>query len=797
MLSFLFFLINRPLFDARYYRRHAPDLGRYRFVPLLHYLKAGWREGRSPHALFDNDWYLKKYLQDRPQNPLLHYIGRGRRQGCDPHPLFSTRFFLKHYAHLLRPGQSPLACYVKKWQQTPLMHTRFARDCLSEDAVQAVQGEESSPLAFYLDHPGNEVFQPFPLFDLDYYRKSNPTAARNWPLLLKHYIHYGADEGCRPHPLFDPGYYRGAYLNAGSSPLQAFFHYAEEGEAKGLRPNALFDPGYYWAQLSAEEQEGAAGALVHYARQGIQQGLYPCREVAELARKPCISILTPVFNTEADQLWRCVHSVLLQPYPHWQLCLVDDGSTASHIKPLLQSYARLDSRIRVDFLPKNSGIATATNRAAELAGGDYLAFLDHDDELAPDALYQVALAINEEDADLCYSDESLVNLESRHLDTLYKCRLNRELLLSHNHLMHFFVVRRELFDVVGGLDPACDGAQDYDLALKLTEICKKVCHIPRVLYHWRAHATSSSIHHEQKHYADEAGRLALQAALARRHLDAEAQTTELRFFYRARRKLPKEGLVSVCMDWAPPEAAKARRRSELEASWKELEWLDGAASADSTLALQALPLHLQRNQAAAAARGAYLFFLGEGVDSLRAESLPALLEYGLDPAIAMAGGWLEQPESEHQHRGSLPDPTNPSPFYYAAFLRDASVQHNRFHCAQYAWAVAEQFCLIRRELFLSCGGYDPAFHTLAFAHLDLSFRLQGQELSLVYTPHAVACIGQAFAPGSGQVQAAEQDRQLFQGRWHEKLSLGDPWYNTAMLVDHGLDPARFRDWLLD
>ena len=793
MLPLIFFLINRRLFDSRHYHKSASDLGWYRFVPLLHYLKAGWREGRSPHVLFDNDWYLKKYLQDAPQNPLLHYIRYGWRQGCDPHPLFSTRFFLQHYSHLLRPGQSPLAFYLAKWQQAPRMDTRFAREILTEAVLNVVKSKETSPLAFYLDYPENEVFQPLPLFDLDYYRKSNPTAARDWPVLLKHYIHYGADEGCRPHPLFDPAYYRATYLDADSSFLEAFFHYAEEGEAQGNRPNALFDPAFYCSQLTREEAQSMAGSLVHYARQGIKKGLYPCKEVAQLARKPCISILTPVFNTEANQLWRCVRSVLMQPYPHWQLCLVDDGSSAAHIRPLLESCAQLDSRIRVDFLPINSGIATATNRAAVMAGGDYLAFLDHDDELAPDALYQVALAINQEDADLFYSDESLFNLESMHLDNLYKFAFKLELLLSHNHLMHFFVVRRELFKAVGGLDPACDGAQDYDLALKLTEISKKVWHIPRVLYHWRAHATSSSIHHEQKHYADEAGRLALQAALRRQRLDAEALNTELRFFYRARRNLPKKGLVSVHVDGALPAAAKTPWRDQLEASWSQVEWLDRAADADN---MEAMPPHLRRNQAALHAAGAYLFFIGNHVSSLQEGALPALLEYGQDATLAMVGGWLEQPESRHQHRGSVPDIANPSPFYYATFLRDVSVHHNRFHCAQYAWAVAEQLCLIRKELFLECGGYDQAFQTLAFAHLDLCFRLHGQRPHLVYTPHAVAMIDQAFVPEPSQIQAAEQDRRLLQERWRAKLYAGDPWYNAAIFADHALDQGSFSSWLL-
>ena len=133
--------------------------------------------------------------------------------------------------------------------------------------------------------------------------------------------------------------------------------------------------------------------------------------------------------------------------------------------------------------------------------------------------------IDAEEPDALYSDERLINLESRPLDTLFKCALNRELLRTHNHLMHFFVLRRRLFQELGGLDPDCDGAQDYDLALRVAERSEKIRHIPRVLYHWRAHAGSTNIHHEQKAYAGEAGRRALAASLMREHLDARAEAT--------------------------------------------------------------------------------------------------------------------------------------------------------------------------------------------------------------------------------------------------------------------------------
>lgn len=731
------------LFDPGFYRRNTPELGWWRCLPLLHYLLRGWREGRDPHPLFLGDWYRTRYLAAKPQNPLWHYIRQGGRAGCEPHPLFDTGLLLRQT--VVEPGS------------------------------------RITPLARYLEGAGDPALQPFPLFDQDYYRKANPSAALAWPtLLLLHYLAHGAEEGSRPNALFDPDFYRQQYLTPDATRLAALLHYADEGRRAGFRPNACFDPEFYRRQMQAAGQTG--DPLLHYLRQGLHEGRYPCPEVAALARRqrPCISILTPVYNTSENQLWRCVHSVLMQPWPYWQLCLVDDGSTEAHVAPLLAGYARLDPRIRVAAMPENSGIAAATNRAAELAEGEWLAFLDHDDELALDALYQVARMIDAEEPDALYSDERLINLESRPLDTLFKCALNRELLRTHNHLMHFFVLRRRLFQELGGLDPDCDGAQDYDLALRVAERSEKIRHIPRVLYHWRAHASSTSIHHEQKAYAGEAGRRALAASLMREHLDARAEATELHFFYRTRRRLPECGRVSVCGDGALPESCRAA----LQDSWPELEWLEPAGGNS--------PVEW-RNRAAARAEGRYLLFVGAEVRRLRPECLTALLEYGQDMALGLSAGWLEQPAGPHRHRGSLPDLGNASPLYYASFLRDVSVQHNRFHCAQYAWAVAEQLFLVRRGLFLAGGGYDPAFRTLAFAQLDLCFRLHNRGLRHVYTPWAVAECG-PVAVSEALLGAAEADRLLLQARWKKLLNRGDPWYNRNLLACSGVSEADFTAW---
>ena len=162
-------------------------------------------------------------------------------------------------------------------------------------------------------------------------------------------------------------------------------------------------------------------------------------------------------------------------------------------------------------------------------------------------------------------------------------------------------------------------------------------------------------------------------------------------------------------------------------------------------------------------------------------------------ALGLSAGWLEQPAGPHRHRGSLPDLGNASPLYYASFLRDVSVQHNRFHCAQYAWAVAEQLFLVRRGLFLAGGGYDPAFRTLAFAQLDLCFRLHNRGLRHVYTPWAVAECG-PVAVSEALLGAAEADRLLLQARWKKLLNRGDPWYNRNLLACSRMNEANFTAW---
>ena len=261
--------------------------------------------------------------------------------------------------------------------------------------------------------------------------------------------------------------------------------------------------------------------------------------------KPVLSIIVPVYNVSSFHLNNCIRSVLYQSYPHWELCLVDDCSSKSHVRPLLEQWVEKDSRIRVAYLQENSGISVASNKAVSLATGEYLAFLDNDDELAAECLSKLVQVINEDNADLYYTDEDLIGEDGTQFRVFYKPDFNSQLLLGHNYITHFVLVRKSLFDKVGGFSSAKDGAQDFDLVLKLSEQAKGIIHIPEVLYHWRASESSTSINHEQKSYADEAGRASVEDALQRRDIQGRVDTTDWKFFYSVRRKLEVFPVISV------------------------------------------------------------------------------------------------------------------------------------------------------------------------------------------------------------------------------------------------------------
>ena len=245
--------------------------------------------------------------------------------------------------------------------------------------------------------------------------------------------------------------------------------------------------------------------------------------LSKITSPPLLSIVMPVYNTPRAILEITIKSVVDQVYGNWELCIADDASPHEDVRNHLKEWANRDKRISVRFRETNGNISLSTNTAASLANGDYLVFLDHDDELSPDALGEIALKIDEfPDADIIYSDDDKIDVNGNRFAPQFKPDWSPELLLSYMYFSHIFVVRRSLFDELGGMRVGFEGSQDYDFALRASEKARGVYHISLVLYHWRVLPNSTASSGNAKPGSIDAGRRAVQEALDRRKIPAKA-----------------------------------------------------------------------------------------------------------------------------------------------------------------------------------------------------------------------------------------------------------------------------------
>ena len=253
-----------------------------------------------------------------------------------------------------------------------------------------------------------------------------------------------------------------------------------------VRPGAMLKRAFYHFRRTNVIPPALSGTVAP-AGEAVETRADLIARYERLSTRPLFSILTPVYNTPAPLLRETLESVCNQVYAEWELCLVDDGSTRQETLEVLEEFcAREPSRIKCERLPGNSGIAVASNTAARLATGTFLALLDHDDLLTSDALLAMALRLEQApEADLLYSDEDKLTMSGEVVEPFYKPDFSPELLLTHNYLCHFSVIRTGVFWDAGGFHEGIDGSQDFDLFLRLTEATQRVEHIPKILYHWR------------------------------------------------------------------------------------------------------------------------------------------------------------------------------------------------------------------------------------------------------------------------------------------------------------------------
>ena len=522
---------------------------------------------------------------------------------------------------------------------------------------------------------------------------------------------------------------------------------------------------------------------------------------------PIISVITPIYNPEEAWLRRAIESVRAQIYPHWELCIVDDGSDKPHVRTVLNDYAK-DPRIRITHLPSNEGIACASNHALSLAMGEFVGFLDHDDELSPDALFEVVTRLNENPAlDLLYSDEDKLETDGRRIEPFFKPDWSPDLLLSTNYIAHFSVFRRSLLEEVGGFRVGLDGSQDYDLLLRFTERTQKIAHIPKVLYHWRK--TSASVASATaarpfalKPFAYAAARRAVEQALQRRGYEGRVEMGHPGI-YMIRYRLKEAPLVSIIIptrdQWQLLQQCLRSIEEKTSYTRYEIIVLDNDSTDSETLRYfdtiaAKWPVYRYpgpfnfsavNNFGVAKAGGDYLVFLNNDTRVIRPDWLTAMLERAQHPEVGAVGAKLLYPAGRIQHAGvvmgigglaahafrNLPD--GQSYFDFADLMRNCS-------------AVTAACMMVRRRVFEEMGGFDERFR-VAFNDVDFCLRLRQRGYLIVY--HPLALLYHYEYATRGRYHPSE-DEELLCKLWGHVIRQGDPYYNPNLTLSR-------EDWSLD
>ena len=534
---------NSGLFDPTYYQTQLTKPLPSGQDPLVHYLTTDAETRADPHPLFDQAFYCAHGLIDRVKNetPLTHFLRIGCQKNIDPHPLFDSSFYLDKYPDVAEQGIPPAIHFVrfglKEGRQChPLFDPTYYQTQLTKPLPSG-----QDPLVHYLTTDAETRADPHPLFDAGYYQTqlTKPLPSGQDPLV--HYLTTDAETRADPHPLFDAGYYTKHNPDAVAAAGNPLLHFLSKGGINGCSPSSQFDSAYYLRVYPAVKQSGL-NPLVHFLTRGINEDRYPLNDmyrawidenekptdpdgqsdrIESLSVRPLISVLMPTYNTDTVWLKKAIDSVLFQVYPNWELCIADDGSTKPQTKELIESYAQSDPRIKVVFRPTTGHIATASNSALELVTGEFVALMDHDDELSKNALYEIAATLNLfPDTDFIYSDEDKITTSGERFDPFFKPDWAPDMLLSHMYCGHLSVYRTAVVRSLQGFRSGYDGSQDYDLTLRLTEQTQKIRHIPKILYHWRTIEGSTAGGKEAKDYAYRAAERALQGALDRRKTGA-------------------------------------------------------------------------------------------------------------------------------------------------------------------------------------------------------------------------------------------------------------------------------------
>jgi GT2 family glycosyltransferase/glycosyltransferase involved in cell wall biosynthesis len=520
--------------------------------------------------------------------------------------------------------------------------------------------------------------------------------------------------------------------------------------------------------------------------------------LSKMASRPLLSVLMPVYNPPLEFMERAIQSVVEQVYDNWELCIADDASSDPKVRDALARWAEGDPRIRFMVRDTNGNISRASNSAAELVHGDYIMLMDQDDEITPDALGEVALYLAEHpETDILYSDDDKINWKGERSAPQFKPDWSPELLLSYMYFSHLFVLRTEMFRQVGGLRVGFEGSQDYDLALRVTEIAGHVGHIPKVLYHWRVLPGSTASSGQAKPESFDAGMRAVQDALRRRGINAGVFRPDWAiqaacgvFSHRFADNGPRIAIIIPTKDnlGVLKQCVESLKKTTYQNF--EVVIVDNESDDPATLAYLASLQHTVlripnpgskfsfaaiNNRAVEQVNADYVLLLNNDTEVLAPEWLSQMVGYMGMPGAGAVGARLLLPDGRIQHAGIVHGYYNGmvGPAFKLLPASDHGYLSNTVVTRNYS-AVTAACLLTPRELFLRMGGFDEENFAVAYNDVDYCYRLEAAGYRIIYCHSAELIHHEGYSRGSGDNPS---EPAAFRKKYRGKI---DAYYNPNL-----------------
>ena len=521
---------------------------------------------------------------------------------------------------------------------------------------------------------------------------------------------------------------------------------------------------------------------------------------------PKFSVVVPLYHTPAKFLKDLVRSMMYQSYANWELCLVNASPEDVHLTSLLENWAMRDKRIRVIRLEKNLGIAQNTNAGIAASTGEFIAFLDHDDFLEPDALFCYADALNKDKTiDVFYSDEDKTDEYAAHyFYPHFKSDFNIDLLHANNYMCHFLAVRKSLVDTVGGLNEKFDGAQDYDFVLRLTENTKKIYHCPRILYHWRCSNQSTAASQGNKMYAIHAGKAALNAHYKRLGWNARAQEGAVDGWYQTKFTLKEEPLVSilipnkdhtddldVCLnsfferaDYQNYEFIIIENNSVLPETFAYYEKIEKEHDNVKVVYWEAgFNYSAINNFGFKFAKGDYIMLLNNDVELITPDIFQSMLGFCMRPEVGIVGAKLLYNDHTVQHAGVLVGAGGLADHVFKGLHEDDPGYMGRAISSQDVSAVTAACLMVKKSVYEEVGGLEEEFQ-VAFNDVDFCLKVRKAGYLIVYD--ADVKLFHYESKSRGMEDTTERfirfgnEMMLLNSKWDILSTFVDPYYNPNL-----------------